>query len=65
MCAQWHFLETNGMFYHNTLGTEADVRLQVFQSSRCGSAVMNLTSIHEDVGLIPGLDQWAKDLVSP
>ena len=34
-------------------------------SSPCGSAVMNLTSIHYDAGLIPGLTQWIMDLVFP
>ena len=31
------------------------------QSSRHGSTVKNLTSIHDDVGLIPGHAQWVKD----
>ena len=35
-----------------------------FRSSPCGSAVTNLTSIHEDVGLIPGLGPWVKDRVA-
>ena len=30
-------------------------------SSHCGSAEVNLISIHKDVGLIPGLDQWGRD----
>ena len=38
-------------FHHNAMAG----------SSHCDSAVMNPTSISEDVGLIPGLAQWVKD----
>ena len=34
-------------------------------SSCHGSVVTNLTSVHEDADLIPGLAQWVKDPALP
>ena len=36
-------------------------KILFFGSSHCGSAETNLTSIHEDPSLIPGLAQWVKE----
>ena len=38
---------------------------EYFERSHPGSVEMNLTSIHEDAGSIPGLTQWVKDLALP
>ena len=36
----------------------------MYWTSHHGSAVMNPIRIHEDLGSIPFLNQWVKDLVS-
>ena len=41
--------------------TIASKRIKYLRSCRCGSAVMNATSIHEDAGLFPGPTQRVKD----
>ena len=38
-------------------------RKKRFQSSRYSAVEMNPTSIHGDVGSIPGLAQWVRDMV--
>ena len=42
-----------------------DVDIKMYWSSHCGLVVMNPTSIHKDVGPIPGLPQWVNDTELP
>ena len=37
----------------------------VLWGSCCGAVEMNPARIHEDVGLIPGISQWIRDLALP
>ena len=61
------FSETKDSSYSSSqviqrLTVEAGILKPKHWRSHCGSADTNLSSIHEDVGLIPGLAQWVKDL---
>ena len=41
--------------------TDKWIKKMSYTSSHCGAEETNLTSINEDVGLIPGLPQWVGD----
>ena len=59
---------TNSLPPHTSLDDHEFFYLKKKQKTRnshCGTVEMNPTSIPEDVGSIPGLIQWARELTLP
>ena len=50
-------------FHQVTVMMQCQHQRYQLQSSHCGSVVTNPATIYEDVGSIPVLTQWVKDLV--
>ena len=53
--------------YHLCLqiSTSGHLKIGLHMSSFCGSVIANLTIIHDDTSLVPGLTQWVKDPAWP
>ena len=59
------FLNLQNYLTHQATAHNLDKNKNKFKKQKlsfpCGAVKINLTSVHEDSGLIPGLTQWVKD----